>query len=163
MRQPLPGLALIYGVALAAAIYAGLLQFYEAARFYLSAAQQLPRMLVLSDLLLRGLGLLLSGLLLWMLVRRDGRFLLLFYLDFATRILTAFCSMLLLRGSLQNLALSLLLPAVWCTYFQFSKKFKAAFYPADGPGQGGGPDGGAGGRAPDEPAPQPSGTEGDAR
>lgn len=128
-RQPLPGWTKIYCLALAIGLASGVKDLFTVTQVYLERWQELIRWVVMGDLLFRTVGILLSCLLLWMVYRRDQRFLPLFMVDYVCRFMLAFMSIVVLRMPGMNGLLSLLVPSLWLTYFHFSKKFKAVFAP----------------------------------
>lgn len=128
-RQPLPGWTKIYCLALAIGLASGVKDLFTVTQVYLERWQELIRWVVMGDLLFRTVGILLSCLLLWMVYRRDQRFLPLFMVDYVCRFMLAFMSIVVLRVPGMNGLLSLLVPSLWLTYFHFSKKFKAIFAP----------------------------------
>lgn len=128
-RQPLPGWTKIYCLALAIGLASGVKDLFTVTQVYLERWQELIRWVVMGDLLFRTVGILLSCLLLWMVYRRDQRFLPLFMVDYVCRFMLAFMSIVVLRVPGINGLLSLLVPSLWLTYFHFSKKFKAIFAP----------------------------------
>lgn len=130
-RRPLPGLALIYYLMLAITMVKDLVSLIEAVRFYLENQVAGYGMLIAADLMLRATGLLLSGLMIWFLSRRDPRFQLTLILDLASRMLYLLMAMLILKTAAPMAAASLVLSAVWYTYFRFSPKFAQAMEPEE--------------------------------
>ncbi len=130
-RRPLPGLALIYYLMLAITMVKDLVSLIEAVRFYLENQVAGYGMLIAADLMLRATGLLLSGLMIWFLSRRDPRFQLTLILDLASRMLYLLMAMLILKTAAPMAAASLILSAVWYTYFRFSPKFAQAMEPEE--------------------------------
>ena len=120
-RQPLPGWTKIYCLALAIGLASGVKDLFTVTQVYLERWQELIRWVVMGDLLFRTVGILLSCLLLWMVYRRDQRFLPLFMVDYVCRFMLAFMSIVVLRVPGINGLLSLLVPSLWLTYFHFSK------------------------------------------
>ena len=129
VRKPLPGLALIYYLVLAITMARDLANLIETVRFYLENWNVAYQTLAAADLLLRATGLLLGGMMLWFLSHRDPRFQLTLILDIASRLLYLLMAMLLLRTAAPMAAASLVLSAVWYTYFRFSPKFAQAMAP----------------------------------
>ena len=130
-RRPQPGLALIYYLMLAITMVKDLVSLIEAVRFYLENQVAGYGMLIAADLMLRATGLLLSGLMIWFLSRRDPRFQLTLILDLASRMLYLLMAMLILKTAAPMAAASLILSAVWYTYFRFSPKFAQAMEPEE--------------------------------
>ena len=115
-RRPLPGLALIYYLMLAITMVKDLVSLIEAVRFYLENQVAGYGMLIAADLMLRATGLLLSGLMIWFLSRRDPRFQLTLILDLASRMLYLLMAMLILKTAAPVAAASLILSAVRARY-----------------------------------------------
>ncbi len=130
-RQLLPGWTKIYCLALAIGLVSGVKDLFTVTKAYMERWQELIRWVALGDMLFRAVGILLSCLLLWMIYRRDQRFLPLFTVDYICRFMLAFMSIVVLRVPGVNGLLSLLVPSLWLTYFHFSKKFRAIFCPQE--------------------------------
>ena len=131
VRKPLPGLALIYYLVLAITMVKDLTSLLETVRFYIENWAITYHTLAAADLMLRVTGLLLGGMMLWFLSRRDPRFQLTLILDLVSRLLYLLMAMLILRTAAPMAAASLMLSAVWYTYFRFSPKFAQAMAPVD--------------------------------
>ena len=124
-RKPLPGLALIFYLTLAITMVRDLSQFITSVGIYAENWAIVPHTLAAADLMLRAVSLLLGGLMLWLLSRRDARFLLALILNLVSQMVFLLFTFLVLGAANISAMGSLILTAVWYTYFRFSPKVAA--------------------------------------
>ena len=124
-RKPLPGLALIFYLTLAITMVRDLSQLVASIRIYAENWAVVPHTLAAADLTLRAVSLLLGALMLWLLSRRDARFLLALILNLVSQMVFLFFYFAVLGAASASAMGSLILSAVWYTYFRFSPRVAA--------------------------------------
>ena len=124
-RKPLPGLALIFYLTLAITMVRDLSQLVASIRIYAENWAVVPHTLAVADLTLRAVSLLLGALMLWLLSRRDARFLLALILNLVSQMVFLFFYFAVLGAASASAMGSLILSAVWYTYFRFSPRVAA--------------------------------------
>ncbi len=124
-RKPLPGLALIFYLTLAITMVRDLSQLVDSIRIYAENWAVVPHTLAVADLTQRAVSLLLGALMLWLLSRRDARFLLALILNLVSQMVFLFFYFVVLGAASASAMGSLILSAVWYTYFRFSPRVAA--------------------------------------